>query len=219
MTNPLTWNVAANRIFESGIDQGVVYVRDGSGAYPLGVAWEGLISVSEKPGGAEATDLWANNTKYAQLFSAETFDGSIEAYTYPDEFLPCDGIVEVDSGFLVGQQVRKPFGLSYRTWVGSEAAGQQDHYKIHVVYGAVIQPSEVSRSTINDSPEAATFSWEFKTTPAAITGYQAVSKIVLDSSVLSANALTAVEEALYGDGVADPYLPLPDALLVLAQTA
>lgn len=219
MTNPLTWNVAANRVFESGIDKGVIYVRDGSGNYPLGVAWEGLISVSEKPGGAEPTDLWANNVKYAQLFSAETFDGSIEAYTYPPEFLVCDGIAEADTGVLVSQQVRQPFGLSYRTWVGSEAAGQQDWYKIHVVYGCVIQPSEVSRSTINDSPEAATFSWEFKTTPAAMTGYNATSKIVLNSTDLSANALTAVTEALYGDGVDDPFLPLPDALLTLAQTA
>lgn len=219
MTNPITWNVAANRIFESGIDRGVVYPRDGNGDYPMGYAWEGLISVNEKPGGAEATDLWANNIKYAQLFSAETFDGSIEAYTYPPEFLPCDGMVEVNTGFVVGQQVRTPFGLTYRTWVGSEAAGQQDYYKIHVVYGAVIQPSEVPHSTINDSPEAATFSWEFKTTPAAITSYNAVSKVVLNSNDLTANALTAVEEALYGDGVTDPYLPLPDALLVLAQTA
>lgn len=218
MTNPLTWNNAALRIFESGLDQGVVYVRDGSGNYPLGVAWEGLISVSEKPGGAEPTDLWANNVKYAQLFSAETFDGSIEAYTYPIEFQPCDGIAEADTGVYVGQQTRVPFGLTYRTWVGSEAAGQKDHYKLHIVYGAVIQPSEVGRNTINDSPEAATMSWEFKTTPAAMTGFAAVSKIVLDTSLLSANALTAVEEALYGNGTADPYLPLPDALLALAQT-
>lgn len=219
MTNPLTWNVAAARIFESGIDRGVVYPRNTSGAYPLGVAWEGLISVSEKPGGAEPTDLWANNTKYAQIFSTETFDGSIEAYTYPDEFLPCDGIVEVSAGFNAAQQTRTPFGMSYRTWVGSEAAGQQAAYKLHVIYGATVQPSEVSRSTINDSPEAATFSWEFKTTPTSLTGYQPVSKLVLNMADLSANAVAAVEEALYGDGVDDPFLPLPDALLALAQTS
>lgn len=218
MTNPLTWNVAAAKFFESGLDQGVLYARDGSGNYPLGVAWEGLISISEKPGGAEPTDLWANNAKYAQLISAETFDGSIEAYTYPDEFLACDGWAEADTGMLVAQQTRTPFGLSYRTYLGTEAAGQTADYKIHVVYGAQVQPSEVSRSTINDSPEAATFSWEFKTTPAAMTGQNAVSKIVLIASLLSANALIAVEEALYGDGTADPFLPLPDALLTLAQT-
>lgn len=218
MTNPLTWNVAANRIFESGIDRGVVYPRLTDGTYPMGYAWEGLMSVSEKPGGAEATDLWANNIKYAQLFSAETFDGSIEAYTYPAEFLPCDGVAEADTGVLVAQQTRQPFGMTYRTYVGSEAAGQTNSYKLHVVYGCVIQPSEVSRSTINDSPEAASFSWEFKTTPAAMTGYNAVSKITLDMALLSAAAVTAVEEALYGNGVADPELPLPDDLLTLAQT-
>lgn len=219
MTNPLTWNVAANRKFESGLDRGVVYPRDVSGNYPLGISWEGLISVSEKPGGAEATDLWANNVKYAQLFSAETFDGSIEAYTYPIEFQPCDGVAAPDTGVYASQQTRTPFGMSYRTWVGSEAAGQQNTYKIHVVYGATVQPSEQGRNTINDSPEALTFSWEFKTTPAPMTGYNPVSKLVLDMSLLSANAIIAVEEALYGDGTADPFLPLPDALLVLAQTA
>ena len=218
MTNPLTWNVAADRVFESGIDQGVVYPRLTDGTYPIGYAWEGLMSVAEKPGGAEATDLWANNIKYAQLFSAETFDGSIEAYTYPDEFLPCDGVSSPSAGVLVAQQIRQPFGLTYRSWVGSEAAGQQNFYKIHVVYGCTIQPSEVSRSTINDSPEAASFSWEFKTTPAAMSGFTAVSKISLDTNLLSAAAITALEEALYGDGTADPFLPLPDALLTLAET-
>jgi hypothetical protein len=217
MANLLQWNVTAEKFFESGIDRGVLYVRDGSGNYPLGVAWEGLISVSEKPGGAEPTDLWANNTKYAQLISAETFDGSIEAYTYPDEFGVCDGFVEAVTGMLVAQQARTPFGLSYRTYVGSEAAGQMADYKLHCVYGCVIQPSEVSRATINDSPEAATFSWEFKTTPVAMTGQLAVSKIVLDSRTLPALQLQAVEDALWGvDTPTDAYLPLPDALLALA---
>lgn len=220
MAIQLQWDVAANKFFESGIDRGVLYLRDGSGNYPLGVPWEGLISVSEKPGGAEPTDLWANNVKYAQLISGETFDGSIEAYTYPEEFLQADGFAEVATGVLVGQQTRTPFGLSYRSYLGSEAAGQTNDYKIHVVYGCLAQPSEVSRSTINDSPEAATFSWEFKTTPAAMTGQKPVSKIVLQASLLSANALVAVEEALYGNTTPTAaYLPLPDALLTLAETA
>ncbi|RLC97495.1 MAG: hypothetical protein DRI46_12940 [Chloroflexi bacterium] len=213
----LEWNVAAIKFFESGLDRGVLYARHTDGTYPLGVAWEGLMSVSEKPGGAEPTDLWANNTKYAQLVSAETFDGSIEAYTFPDEFLVCDGVVVGVTGLLIAQQARTPFGLSYRTWIGSEAAGQTADYKIHCIYGCLIQPSEVSRATINDSPEAATFSWEFKTTPAAATGFAAVSKITLDSRDLAAPQLLAVEEALYGvDTPTDAYLPLPDALIALA---
>lgn len=217
MAITLSWNAAADKFFESGIDRGVLYQRASNGEYPLGVPWEGLISVSEKPGGAEPTDLWANNVKYAQLMSAETFDGSIEAYTYPDEFLACDGVAEGVAGLLVAQQTRVPFGMSYRTYIGNEAEGQTADYKIHVLYGCIVQPSEVSRSTINDSPEAATFSWEFKSTPAAITGFTPTSKITLDSRYLPAPQLTAVEEALYGDGgVTDPYLPLPDALIALA---
>lgn len=216
----LAWNVSAEKFYESGIDRGVLYVRDANGDYPLGVAWEGLISVSEKPGGAEPTDLWANNVKYAQLISAETFDGSIEAYTFPDEFLVCDGIVEDTAvGAFLSQQARSYFGLSYRSYVGSDAAGQMADYKIHVIYGCLVQPSEVGRTTINDSPEAATFSWEFGTTPVSATGYLPVSKITIDSRTISAAGLTAVEEALYGTDVpADAELPLPDALLALAAT-
>ena len=215
----LNWNVSSEKFYESGLDRGVLYVRDATGAYPLGVAWEGLMSLSEKPGGAEPTDLWANNVKYAQLVSAEIFDGSIEAYTYPDEFLVCDGIVEGAVGLLVAQQTRSIFGLSYRTYLGSEAGGQMENYKIHCIYGCLIQPAEVSRATINDSPEAATFSWEFKTTPVSATSLLAVSKIVLESKNLPANGLLAVETALYGDDTpTDAYLPLPDALITLAET-
>ena len=215
----LNWNVSTEKFYESGLDRGVLYVRDGSGEYPLGVPWEGLMSLSEKPGGAEPTDLWANNVKYAQLISAEIFDGSIEAYTYPDEFMMCDGVLEEAVGVLVAQQTRSVFGLSYRTYVGSEAGGSMEAYKIHCIYGCLIQPSEVSRATINDSPEAATFSWEFKTTPVSATGLLAVSKIVLDSRNLPAAGLAAVELALYGeDPTPAAYLPLPDDLIVLAET-
>lgn len=215
----ISWNVAAEKFFESGLDRGVLYVRDANGDYPLGVPWEGLMTVSEKPGGAEPTDLWANNAKYSQLVSAEVFDGSIEAYTYPDEFNVCDGVVETETGVLVAQQSRSTFGLCYRTYVGSDAAGQMANYKIHVVYGALVQPSEVSRATINDSPEAATLSWEFKTTPVAATGLLAVSKIVFDSRTLGATELTAVEESLYGADAVEPELLLPDALIALATAA
>ena len=216
MTILLEWNDSTKKNFESGLDRGVLYARNVSGAYPLGVAWEGLISLSEKPGGSEPTDLWANNVKYAQLLSGATFDGTIEAYTYPDAFGVCDGSVVAVTGMMVDQQDRIPFGLSYRTYIGTEAAGQTAAYLIHVIYGCIAQPSEVSRATINDSPEAGTFSWEFKTTPAAMSGYNPVSKITIDSRTLGATELTAVEEALYGvDTPTDAYLPLPAALLAL----
>lgn len=211
----LTWNVAANKRYESGLDKGVFYPLS-AGTYPLGYAWEGLINVTEKPGGAEITDLWANNTKYAQLQAVETFDGSIEAYTFPDEFLAADGVaidVTGSSEAYLGQQSRVPFGLVYRTWLGDEANGQYNAYKLHLIYGCLIQPSEVARQTINDSPEAATFSWEFKSTPVAATGYNAVSKITLRSDKLTSTDLAAIEDELFGDAGGDANLPLPDALL------
>lgn len=216
MANLLVWNVSTLKFYESGLDRGVLYVRDGSGNYPLGVAWEGLMNLTEKPGGAEPTDLWANNVKYAQLISTEIFDGSLEAYTYPPEFLPCDGIEEAVTGMLIAQQARSSFGLSYRTYLGSEAGGDQANFKIHVVYGAIVQPSEVARATINDSPEAATFSWEFKTVPASMAGELPVSKIIIEEANLPAPQLAAVTDALWGiDTPIDAYLPLPDALLAL----
>ena len=214
----LTWNESANKIFETGLDMGVLYVRDSAGDYPLGVAWEGLMSVSEKPGGAEPTDLWANNVKYATLISAETFEGSIGAYTYPEAWLACDGMIKHASGAVLSGQARAYFGLAYRTYVGSEAAGQTAEEKLHVIYGCTAKPSEVSRETMNDSPAALEMSWDFTTTPASATGYMAVSKITLDSRNLSENGLAAVKDALFGTVAADPYLPLPDDLLTLAAT-
>ena len=213
----LSWNAAADKKFESGLDRGVLYVAS-AGAYPTGVAWEGLINVTEKPSGAEVTDLWANNAKYAQLISVETFDISIEAYTYPDEFLACLGIIPdvTDGGVLLHQQARSTFAICYRTYLGSDALGQTANYKIHIVYGLVAQPSEIARSTINDSPEASTFTFEAKSTPVAVTGMDPLSKITIDESVLSASNLTALEETIYGDDVpTTPSLPLPDALLAL----
>lgn len=219
MTFNIAWNVSAEKYFFSGVDRGVFYPREANGTYITGFPWEGLISVAEKPGGSEPTDLWANNTKYATLLSAPTFEGTIEAYTYPVEFMAADGIMEAeaDGGVYLGEQPRSSFGLSYRTYVGSEAAGQQADYQIHVIYGALVQPSETSRATINDSPEALTFSWEFTTTPVAVTGFETVSHMVIDTRFASPGTIAAVENALYGDsgGPTDPALPLPDALIAL----
>jgi len=218
MAISMFWNVAANKLFESGLDRGVLYVRDGAGDYPLGVPWEGLMNLTEKPGGAEVTDLWANNAKYAQLISTEIFDGSLEAYTFPEEFLECMGMAQHadDVGMIIGQQARSSFGLCYRTWLGSEAAGQTAEYKIHIIYGCVAQPSEVARATVNDSPEAATLSWEFKTTPANAVGYEPISKITIDASVLDPTDLATIEAQLYGtDDPITANLPLPDDLFAL----
>lgn len=217
MAITMTWNVAANKKFESGLDRGVLYVAS-AGTYPLGVPWEGLISFTEKPGGAEPTDLWANNAKYAQLLSTETFEATLEAYTFPDEFLEAIGVEQHtdDAGMLIHQQARKSFGLCYRTWYGSDAGGQTANYKLHIVYGLTAAPSEVARTTINDSPEAGTFSWELRSVPVAATGFEPVSKITIDESVLLAADLAAIEVQLYGDDTpTTANLPLPDALFAL----
>ncbi len=215
----LSWGASADKKYESGVDRGVVYIKDGTGAYKPGAAWEGLINVTEKPGGDEPTDLWANNAKYAQLLSAPTFEGSIEAYTYPTEFLAADGVASDVTGSSqaeLAQQARATFGLSYRTWIGSDDQGQYEAYRIHCVYGCVVQPSEVARATINDSPEAITFNWEFKTTPVATTNYGYISKMTFDSDKLTTADLTAIEEQLYGDDTpTDAELLLPDAMLAL----
>jgi len=214
----MSWDVSAAKLFESGIDRGVFYPKS-AGTYPAGYAWEGLISVTEKPGGAEVTDLFANNAKYAGLVSVETFEGTIEAYTFPNEFLAAMGMVEhtTDTGVIIAQQARIPFALCYRTRLGSDAAGDQANYKIHIIYGCIASPSEVARQTVGDSPEAVTLSWDFKSTPAAATGYQPVSKIVLDESVLTSGNLAALESQLYGDSVGPitANCPLPDALFAL----
>ena len=217
MAQLLSWNAAADKKFESGLDRGVLFVQS-AGLYPDGKAWEGLINVTEKPSGAEITDLWANNAKYSALVAVETFDISIEAYTFPEEFLACLGMVPdaTDPGVIIGQQQRVPFGLSYRTFYGSDADGQEANYKLHIVYGLIAQPSEVARATINDSPEAITMTFEAKSTPTTIATGAPVSKITIDESVLTAGNLTAIEGSLYGtDPTPLAILPLPDALLAL----
>lgn len=212
MPTTITWDATGERLFETGVDQGVLYVLDSTtGAYGNGVAWNGLTGVTESPDGAEPTDLWADNIKYATLRSAETFGLTIEAYTYPDEFGECDGSASPATGVHIGQQSRKPFGFSYRTKVGSDTDTEANNYKIHVVYNCTASPSERSYETINDSPDAITFSWEVTTTPVKVTGYKPTSEITIDVWKLDSSKKTALENALYGGGG----LPDPDDLLAL----
>lgn len=209
----LVWDDAGKRFYETGVDKGVVYPIDASGDYPLGYAWNGLISVTESPSGAEPTPIYADNIKYLTLYSLEELSATIEAYTYPDQFALLDGSVQPQTGVFVNQQPRKIFGLCYRTKVGNDVDGEDHGYKIHLLYGCIASPSEKAYNTINDSPEAITFSWEVSTTPPQITGYQPTSLIVIDSRTADPTKLTAFELVLYGDVATDPELPLPDAVL------
>lgn len=205
----IEWDSTGKRLYEAGVDRGVLYVQSGSG-YGVGVPWNGLTSVSESPDGAEPTDLWADNIKYASMRSAETFGGTIEAYTYPEEFNECDGNLAVVTGVYAGQQGRKSFGLCYRTKLGNDVAGSDFGYKLHLVYGCTASPSEKSYETINDSPDAITFSWEFETTPVNMTGGKPTSVIVIDSTKVDSTKLGTLEDILYGSSTAAARLPLPD---------
>lgn len=211
----LTWDGAGQRFYESGVDRGVLYVQETSGTYGTGVAWNGLINVTESPEGAEPSDMWADNIKYGSLRSAETFGGTIEAYTYPDEFEECDGNKMVEEGVYIGQQTRKSFGFCYRTKIGNDV-NQDLGYKLHLVYGCTASPSEKSRDTINDSPEAATLSWEFDTTPVNVSGGDPTATIVIDSRTADPTKLANLEKKLYGDdSTGTPTLPLPDAVIAI----
>lgn len=225
----IVWDATGERWYEYGLDHGVLYPQDASGAYPLGVAWNGLTAVTESPSGAEPTDLWADNIKYGSIRSAETFGGTIEAYQYPPEFSECDGSKEIRPGVYIGMQNRRPFGLSYRTMKGNDtASGGEDGYLLHLVYGATASPSEKSRSTVNDSPEATTMSWEFDTDPVVVpaadgTTFKPTAHITIDSTTADPTELAALEKILYGkdptgpeanDGVA-PRLPLPAELFTI----
>jgi len=212
----LTWDGTGKRYFETGIDKGVLYVMDANGAYPLGVPWNGLTAVTESPSGAEPTPLYADNIKYLTLMSAEEFSATIEAYTYPAEFGQCDGSAALATGAIVGQQGRKKFGLVYRTKLGNDVGGQDLGYKLHLLYGCLASPSEKAYASINESPEAITFSWEIATTPVLVTGLQPTSLIIVDSTVATAEELALLEDELFGDatsGVAN--LPLPDVVKTL----
>ena len=211
----LVWNEAGKRLYETGVDRGVLYVSDGSGRYQKGVVWNGLVSVNESPSGAEATPLYAGNVKYVELMSNEEFGASIEAYTYPEEFEQCDGSAELADGITIGQQPRKSFGLCYRTKIGNDTAGDEHGYKIHLIYGAKAAPTEKSYTTINDSPEAITFSWEITTTPIEVAGHKPTATLTIDSTKVTPTALTAIETKLYGDTTGEATLPTPAEILAL----
>lgn len=211
----LVWDEDSKRVYETGVSNGVVYPKDAAGTYPKGYAWNGLTAVTESPSGAEATPLWADNIKYLNLRSAEEFGGTIEAYTYPDEFAECDGSAELVTGVKIGQQARKPFGLSYKTIKGNDTEGEAHGYILHLVYGADASPSEKAYQTINDSPNAITFSWTFSTIPVNVSGFKPTSVLTIDSTLTDKTKLTAIENILYGGDDTEARLPLPDEVATL----
>lgn len=210
----LTWDASGERLYETGVKQGVLYVM-GSNGYGNGVAWNGLTAITESPSGAESTPLYADDIKYLDLRSTEEFGATIEAYTYPDEFAACDGSASLADGVSIGQQARKMFGLCYRTTVGNDTDGTDHGYKLHLIYGATASPSEKAYETINDSPEAITFSWEITTTPVSVTGFKPTASITIDSTKADPTCLAALEEKLYGGESTEPTLPLPDEVKTL----
>lgn len=219
----LVWDATGERLYETGVSQGVLYVQDSTGKYPKGVAWNGLTGVTESPSGAEATALYADDIKYLNLMSAEEFGATIEAYTYPDEFAQCDGSAELTAGVTIGQQDRKTFGMCYKTVLGNDSESNNYGYKLHIIYGAKASPSEKAYATINDSPEAITFSWEVTTTPVNVNGFKPTASLTIDSTKVDAEKLTALENILYGtDAGAEgtpaataARLPLPDEIATL----
>lgn len=213
----LKWDQVGERLYETGVQKGVLYDQDSTGNYPSGVAWNGLTGVTESPSGAEQTPLYANNSKYAVLTSAEEYGATIEAYTYPKEFEKCDGSAEVAPGVTIGQQKRSPFGFSYRTEIGNDTEGTKHGYKLHLVYNCMASPSEKGHSTVNDSPEAITFSWELTTTPVEVDGHEPTASITIDSTVVDAERLSALEDILYGTEEEEPRLPLPDEVITLLK--
>ena len=212
----LSWDDAGERFYETGVDRGVLYPKTGAnGAYDTGVAWNGLTGVTENPSGAEETALWADNLKYLSLYSAEEFGCTVEAYTYPDEWAQCDGSAEIADGVMAGQQNRVGFGMAYRTILGNDAKHNDYGYKIHLIYGAMASPSSKSYATVNDSPDAITFSWEVKTVPEKFEDdtHKPTASLVIDSSKCDPDALEDLEDILYGSSTAEPRLPLPDEVI------
>ena len=214
----LVWDETGKRLYETGVSQGVLYPQSG-GTYPNGVAWNGLTAVTESPSGAEATPLYADNIKYLNLFSAEEFGATIEAYTYPDEFMACDGSAQIAKGAYIGQQNRKQFGMCYKTLLGNDVDANDHGYKLHIIYGAMASPSEKAYATVNDSPEAITFSWEVTTTPVNVTGYEPTASVVIDSTKCDPTKLADLEEILYGSAEEEPRLPLPDEIVTVLGAA
>lgn len=214
----LTWDDLGKRFYETGVKQGVLYPQVG-GAYPKGVAWNGLTAVTESPSGAEPTPLYADDIKYLELTSNEEFGCTIEAYTYPDEFKACNGEATLADGVTIGQQTRVPFGFCYKTVLGNDEKKNDYGYKLHLVYGATASVSEKAFQTINDSPEAITFSWEVTTTPVAVKGFKPTAILTIDSTTIAPEKLTALEDILYGKETVEARLPLPDEIAELVKTA
>ena len=224
----LVWDKTGEHYYETGVKNGVLYPMSASGTYPKGVAWNGLTAITESPSGAEATALYADDIKYLNLMSNEEFGATVEAYTYPDEFAECDGSASLTEGVYIGQQARKTFGLCYRTTLGNDSKGNDYGYKLHIIYGAMASPSEKAYSTINDSPDAITFSWELSTTPVAVANFKPTASLTIDSTKVDPQKLATLEEILYGKdgtgedhstGAVDPRLPLPDEIATLMKTS
>ena len=211
----IIWDNTGERTYETGVDHGVLYPIQEGGLYTKGVAWNGLTAVTESPSGAEATPLYADNIKYLNLVSAEDFGCTIEAYTYPDEFAECDGSAEIATGVYAGQQARKVFGLCYRTILGNDTDSNAHGYKLHLIYGCLASPSEKSYSTVNDSPEAITFSWEVKSTPVNVSGFKPTAVLTIDSTKVAAEKLAALENVLYGSESTEAKLPTPDEVVAI----
>lgn len=215
----LVWDKVGEHFYETGVDHAVLYLRDASGKYSNGYAWSGVTSISESPSGAEASAQYADNQKYLTLISAEEFGMTIEAFTFPTEFDECNGEFEAADGVRIGQQKRSTFGLSYRTKVGNDVDGQDKHYKLHLVYGCTASPSERAYATVNESPEAMTFSWEISTNPVNVTGKKPTSLITIDSREANAEKLAQLETMLYGGADTEPKLPTPDEVIALFGAA
>lgn len=215
----LVWDQTGERFYETGVDHGVLYPIQEGGVYSKGVAWNGLTGVTESPSGAETSPIYADNIKYLNLMSAEEFGATIEAYTYPDEFAECDGSASIATGVYIGQQRRKAFGLSYRTVLGNDVDNNEYGYKLHLIYGALAAPSEKGYTTINDSPEAITFSWEVTTTPVNVTGFKPTACVTIDSTKADADKLAALEAILYGSDDEEARLPLPDEVVEIMGSA
>ena len=211
----LEWDKTGERTYETGVDHGVLYIPDNTGVYIEGYAWNGLVSVTESPSGAEASPQYADNIKYLNLISAEEFSASVEAFTYPKEFEICDGTAEIAPGVLIGQQNRRMFGLSYRTLLGNDIQGTDYGYKLHLIYGALAAPTEKGYTTVNDSPEAITFSWEVTTTPVPVAGFKPTASLAISSRGVDPADLSALEEILYGTASSEPRLPLPNEIATL----
>jgi hypothetical protein len=212
----LVWDAVGERMYETGVNHGVLFVmNEQTGVYTAGVPWNGLISVSEKPSGAEPSPLYADNIKYLTLIGPEDFAATVEAYTYPEAFAECDGSYETADGVFIGQQHRKKFGLVYKTILGNDVAGNELGYKLHIIYGALAAPSEKAFSTINDSPEAITFSWEISTSPVEVSGYLPTAMLIVDSTKADPTKLALLEDELFGTYLVDSNLPTPDEIITM----